>query len=278
LHSRRLALIIAILLPALAAVPQEPQKEPDETADAPFAQGERLVYSIKWDPPWYLFFLPAMEAGEADIQLVGETEYKNKKALKITLKARSSGSLAKLAGMKIEDDYVFYTEPGTFCTLAVSAKIREGKRKRQIDVEYLPETKQLHFREMNEAVDPPKLMKDQIKNDIPPCVHDPFSAIYSYRMSQLSIDNVQKIVIGDNDKIKEIRCQVEKQETIDTPDGKKKAWRINTTSLMGGLFKEGGQFKVWLSADGKKTPLQFEVNVQLGKVLGKLKPKKELSK
>jgi len=40
---------------------------------------------------------------------------------------------------------------------------------------------------------------------------------------------------------------------------------------MGGLFKEGGQFRLWVSADQRKVPLQFEVKVSLGKVVGKLK-------
>jgi hypothetical protein len=238
---------------------------------SPFSLGERLVYTIKWDPPWYLFFLPAMEAGEADLQLVGPSDYKNKKALKISLKGRSSGALTKLAGMKIEDTFVFYAEPETFCTLAMSSRISEGKRKRQIDVEYLRETHQLHFREMDEAVVPPKLKKDVFKDGIPSCVHDPFSALYFYRQSQLSIDHVQKLIIGDNDKIKEIQTRVEKKEVLETVIGKVPAWRIQTVALMGGLFKEGGQFMIWLSADERKLPLQFEVKVRLGRVLGKLK-------
>ena len=38
--------------------------------------------------------------------------------------------------------------------LNVSKKVREGKRKRQIDVDYLPDTRQLHLRELDESVDP----------------------------------------------------------------------------------------------------------------------------
>jgi hypothetical protein len=53
--------------------------------------------------------------------------------------------------------------------------------------------------------------------------------------------------------------------------GKSAAWNIRTAALMGGLFKEGGQFRIWLSADQRKVPLQFEAKVSLGKVVGKLK-------
>jgi hypothetical protein len=249
------------------------QNEPPEPSSPPFRMGEQLVYTIKWDPPWYLFFLPTMEAGEADLQVVGETKYKNKKAIKITLKAHSSGSLAKIAGIKIEDEFVFFSEPDTFCTRSASQKIREGKRKRQIDIEYLHEARQLHFREMDESVTPPNLKHDEIKNDIPACVQDPFSALYSYRMLPLREEHTHNLMIGDNDKVKEVQCHVEKRETIEVPAGKFSAWKITTSSLMGGVFKEGGQFRIWLSADDKKVPLQFEVRARVGRVLGKLKKK-----
>jgi hypothetical protein len=56
----------------------------------------------------------------------------------------------KLSGMKIEDEFLFLSEPETFCSLSVSQKIREGKRKRQIDVDYLRDTNQLHIRVLDE--------------------------------------------------------------------------------------------------------------------------------
>jgi hypothetical protein len=267
----RLSLIAVCLFTGLQSPAPALQDAAAAGLRAPFQIGEELIYTIKWDPPWYMFFLPAMEAGEAHLHLKGETEYKNGKALKVVLQAHSSGSLAKLAGLKIEDTYDFVVEPESYCTFASSAKIREGKRKRQIDIEYLRETRQLHFREVDEAVDPPQIKKDVIKNDIPLCVRDPFSALYFYRMAPLQLNHEQTLVIGDNDKIKEIRCRVEKQESVEVPAGKFSAWRVNTTALMGGLFKEGGQFKIWFSADDRKIPVKFEVRVRLGRVVGKLK-------
>jgi hypothetical protein len=270
----KLASAGACLLLIISAALSMSQNGPAKPSSMPFRDGERLIYTVQWDPPWYLFFLPAMEAGEADLMLAGEAEYNNKKAVKIVLKAHSSGSLAKMSGMKVEDEFVFFSEPGTFCTLAASQKIREGKRKRQIDIEYFREDRRLHFREMDESVIPPKLKRDVIKNDIPSCVQDPFSALYLYRMSTLREEHTQTLVLGDNDKFKNIQCRVEKQETVEVPAGKYSAWKISTKALMGGLFKEGGQFRLWLSADERKIPVQFEVRVRLGKVLGKLKNSK----
>ena len=80
-----------------------------------------------------------------------------------------------------------------------------------------------------------------------------------------------KSTLGYDDRVKEVESLIEKKEWIEIPVGRFEAWRLNTVALMGGLFKGGGQFKVWLSADERKVPLQFEAKVILGKVVGKLK-------
>jgi hypothetical protein len=233
--------------------------------------GERLVYKVQWDPPWFLFFLPNMEAGEVMVEMSGDAEYGGRKADKIAFKANSSGTLARISGLKVEDEFVYLTDPETLCTLSASEKIREGKRKRQIDVQYLQETRQLHIREVDEAVAPPKVKKDETKDDIPACVHDPLSALYMFRKLPLRDQFTHTFLLANDDKIRKVRSIVEKQEIVETPSGKKAAWRISTAALMGGLFKEGGQFRIWLSADEKKIPVQFEVKVRLGRIFGKLK-------
>lgn len=253
------------------------QSEPNrDTAKLPVTVpsphiGERLVYTVKWDPPWYLFFLPRMEAGELDLHLTEIAAYRNGPALKISIHARSSGTLAKLAGMKVEDAFTFYAEPGTMCTQAAFSQIREGKRRRQLELEYLSSPRRLHFREIDEAVAPPKVKKDIVKEGIPECVQDPFSALYAYRGETLQQGLVRTHVIGNDDKIKEVRTRVEKQESVQTPAGPFAAWKIRTDALKGGLFKEGGQLFLWLSADERKLPIQFEAKVSLGRVLGILK-------
>ena len=65
--------ILGLCLLAIAQAGMSPHQErPPEPVPAlsadPYSLGERLVYIVKWDPPWYLFFLPSMEAGEIDLQ------------------------------------------------------------------------------------------------------------------------------------------------------------------------------------------------------------------
>jgi hypothetical protein len=265
------ALYLSPSFPAIAPLYQQSAPQSGEaSASEPFKFGERLVYRVEWDPPWYFFFLPKMEAGEIELILSEETEYNGKKALKILFNVRSSGSLAKLAGLKVEDEFAFFEEPATFCSFGASKKVREGKRKRQIDIEYLRESGQLRFRDLDESVNPPKLHKDEIKDNMPACVQDPFSALYYFRMMKLQPGYVHKAVLGHDDRIKEVTCRVEKQENVNTPAGKFQAWKVDVVSLMGGLFKDGGQFRIWFSADERKMPIQFNLKVKLGSVIGKL--------
>jgi hypothetical protein len=211
-----------------------------------------------------------MEAGQIEIVLQKEVGNEKGDRVKIVFEARSSGTLAKLSGIKVEDNFIFFAEPTTLCSLRASKKIREGKRKRQIDVEYLRDRNQLHIREVDEAVDPPKVKKDQVKNKIPSCVYDPFSAIYLLRSSKLQPKQVRSFLIGFDDRINKIESRVERKDSVKTPAGKFPAWQISTASLVGGLFKGGGQFSLWLSSDERKIPVQFEAKVKLGRVLGKL--------
>jgi hypothetical protein len=265
------ALCLLPSFPAITPPYQESAPQNGEIpASEPFKIGERLVYTVEWDPPWYLIFLPKMEAGKIELILSGETEYDGKKAIKLLFNAHSSGTLSKLAEVKVEDEFAFFEEPGTFCSFGASKKVREGKRKRRIDIEYLRGSRQLRFRDLDESVDPPRLHKDEIKDNIPECVQDPFSALYYFRMMKLQSGYVHKAILGHDNKIKEVACRVEKQENVNTPAGKFLAWKVDVVSLMGDLFKNGGQFKIWFSADERKLPVSFKIKVNWGSAIGKL--------
>ena len=237
----------------------------------PFTVGEKLVYKVEWSPPWYLFFLPPMDAGEVEISLDGETTFQNKKALRISFRARSSGTLARLSGVTVDDAFEFLTDPETFCTFSVKNTVREGKRKRDITVVYMPEANALHIREVDAALNPPQVKRDETVKEIPRCVQDLFSALYYVRKSDYAEGSVHRAVVGDNARVQTVEVRVQKSEPVETPGGKFETWRVETVSVLGGLFKDGGQFHFWLSKDRRKLPVQFEAKVRLGKVSGKLK-------
>jgi hypothetical protein len=272
LHARKvygpvLFFLIVFLTGSLVSQDENPQiGSPDYLASK---TGERFTYAVKWDPPWYLFFLPSMEAGELEIDMAGVSKFKEKPAFKIVIHARSSGMLSKLAGMNVDDEFVYFTD--FRCAKGATGKIREGKRKRQSSLEYFAEEQKLHFIELDEAINPPKIKKDVTKFNIPACVQDPISALYSLRNSQLELGHVQTFTIGNDDKIKQVSTYVEAKTSVNTPMGSFQCWKVRADALKDGLFKEGGQFRIWISSDDNKVPVQFEAKVSLGRVLGVLK-------
>jgi hypothetical protein len=233
--------------------------------------GETLVYSLKWDPPWYMFFLPAMDAGEMTFNFKGIDEYRGKPAVKIVVNARSSGTLARLANMEVNDEFLFYSNPETLCAEGSISKIREGKRQRLLELEYFQDERRLNFRAYDESVTPSLLQKDATLTDLPPCVRDPFSTLYFFSTLPLAKGYTKNLIVGNDDKVLEVRARIENQEQVETPAGKFAAWKTRTDALRGGLFREDGDFRIWFSADERKAPVRFEAKVRLGNVLGVLK-------
>jgi hypothetical protein len=260
----------ATLCTGTALSQQLSQEAENPIRESAFSIGERLEYQIEWDPPWYLFFLPRIDAGNVFLSIAKEIDENGRKAVVIEFKAKSSGALANLTGFKIDDDFQIIADAKTFCGIRSHKKEREGKRKHDIDVVYLPETGQLHIHDVDVAVDPPVVRKDADKDGIPECVKDIFSALYWLRERELSVGMKYQAILGYNDRVKEVASLIEKKEWVEIPSGRFETFRLNTLALMGGLFKDGGQFRIWLSADKRKMPLQFEVKVSLGKIVGKL--------
>lgn len=276
-HNRIVAVVSLVvaaagLLPVASISPAEAAGSPAATVSGSglFAIGERLVYDVDWNPPWYLFFLPPMEAGKATLSLAEGTQYQGRRALKIIFTARSSGTLTKMAGITIDDYYEFTTDAETFCTFCVTKREREGKRMRDIDLVYMPDRRQLHLREVDVSTPVHRVLRDTDYDGIPPCVKDLFSALYSVRQTNLEAGSLTRVLVGENQTVKEVEVRVEKQERVSTPMGDYNAWRVNTIAVLGGLFKSGGQFRMWLSADERRMPVKFEAKVSLGKVTGSL--------
>ena len=266
-------LIAACLFTVCLAVKatEESGSAPSVKTDFSTFTGETLVYTFKWDPPWYMFFLPKMEAGELTFRFLGIDEYRGRPAVKIVIEARSSGALAKLADMNVEDEFTFYSDPETLCALGSVSKIREGKRRRLLELEYFQDERRLDFRVFDESVTPARLLKDVTVADLPPCVRDPFSTLYFYRSLPLAKGYDKSFNVGNDDKVLEVRARIEGQESVEAPGGKLPAWKIRTDALRAGLFSQDGDFRMWVSADERKAPIRFEAKVRLGNVLGVIK-------
>ena len=69
-----------------------------------------------------------------------------------------------------------------------------------------------------------------------------------------------------DDEFYPLRITAEREETISTADGPRKAILLvpTMTEHPKGMFRRGGEVKVWVSADKDRLPLKFEVKLKVG--------------
>ncbi|CAM2810527.1 DUF3108 domain-containing protein [Rariglobus hedericola] len=73
------------------------------------------------------------------------------------------------------------------------------------------------------------------------------------------------LVLFDKD-FYQLRITAEREETISTPSGKRKTVLL-MPRMIGepkGMFRRGGEVRVWVSADADRLPLRFEVKLKVG--------------
>jgi len=260
-----LVLLLSVpLLPAAAASNLRPATEV-------IPPGETLVYEIRWDPPAWMFFLPTISAGELTIQFQHGARLDGKAVHRIAARAVSSGFFPKLTGVTVDDSFESIVDPRGFCSLKMTKKLREGKRLRDIVLTFDAERGTGHYLAYDAAKTPPAQLKDEEVKDVPACVQDILSGIYVTRLQELSSGNKFPLVLSDDGAVKQVEVRVKERETVEAIAGRFSAFKLETVSVFGGLFKGGGTFLVWFSDDAHRVPVKFEAKVKVGRVFGTVK-------
>jgi hypothetical protein len=236
-----------------------------------FPLGETLVYEVRWDPPAWVFFMPAISAGEMTFRFQEKLDYEGVPAYRITAQAISSGFLPRVTGISVQDSFESIVDAQDFCSFKMIKKTREGKRQRDIFLTFDRKNGKGHFTAYDVSKQPPVELKNEEVKNIPACVQDLLSAIYHTRLRDLKIGEKYPLTISDNGVVKEVELRVKKRETVESAAGSFPALKVETVSVFGGLFRSGGSLLVWLSDDEYKIPVKFEAKVKIGKLFGTIK-------
>ena len=264
----RLCLLEVLILGNLATsqVYSEALRRPSEVIPI----GETLIYEVRWDPPAWLFFFPAINAGEMTLKFEGVVDYQGRPAFKITADAVSSGFLPKLTGITVKDYFESLVATEEFCSSRFTKITREGKRHRDIILTFDQEKRLGHYLAYDVAKTPPKELKNEELKNLPPCVQDFLSAIYRTRLRKLQIGGSYPLSVSDNGVIKEVDIRVVSRERVQAISGTYSTIKIETVSV-GGIFKGGGSLVLWLTDDKTKVPVKYEAKVKFGKIFGTIK-------
>jgi Protein of unknown function (DUF3108) len=236
-----------------------------------FPEGETLTYEVRWNPPAWMFFLPTISAGEMTLRFENHGSYEGKPAYRISARAISSGVLPKLTGMTIDDSFESVVDASEFCSYQMTKRLREGKRHRDIFLNFDGERGKGQIRVYDTSKAPPAELRNEQVNGFPKCVQDILSAIYFTRLKDLRLGDTYRIAVSDDGMVKQVEVNVRKKESVAAVAGQFTALRLEAISAFGGLFKGGGTFVVWMSDDDRKLPVRFEARVRLGKVFGTIK-------
>jgi hypothetical protein len=243
-------------------------KKPEEV----FPLGETLVYEVLWRPPNWMFFLPAISAGELTFKFQEQFSYKGMPAYRITAGAISSGFVPRMGGITVRDSFESIVDAGEFCSLKMTKRTREGKRQRDIFLTFDHSPNGTgHVLAYDVSMQPPVELKNEEVKNLPACVQDLVSAIYHTRLHDLKVGGKFLVTVSDNGAVKQIEVRVAKRETVESAAGTFPALRLEAVSGFESLFRTGGSLLVWMTDDQYKIPVRFEARVKVGKVFGTIK-------
>lgn len=244
------------------------REAPDLLADlreysVPFQEGERLRYEVNWKP---LFVFPAFKAGELTFS-IRQSEYLEHATYTISGQVFSDGLLSSVAGLEVRDYFESTIDRRNFRSYRMLRQVRQNERKRDLEVLFDYDGNYTQVREINVEVDPPEEIRNDKFEEIPGPVADVLSVFYVARLRLMKPGDEYLIHLSGGGKVKQVQLQVQEREKVKTEIGAFDSIRIST---VGGLFREGGDFRIWYSTDHLRIPVKFEADAKIGTVYGKI--------
>ena len=95
---------------------------------------------------------------------------------------------------------------------------------------------------------------------------DMITALIQSRAWDLELGQMHDALVMFDNEFYSLRITAEREETISTANGPRKALLL-IPRMLGkpkGMFRKGGQVRVWVSTDRDRLPLRFEVSLKVG--------------
>jgi hypothetical protein len=252
---KSLGIISLLLLAMLAARPAVAQPA-DEASPQPFSPGETLTYDVSWS---------IFRAGQVTATL-GPAQDRSQDAYEIVTQARSQGFVSLL--FNVENEFRSLVDPHTLCSHQIHKTINEGRRHKDTRIVFDSARNLAVLDEVdkNKPDAPPK----HAENAIPGCVADVVTAFYYVRKQPLRVGESFRLPINDGAKTYDVTVEVQAREQIETPLGKRDAFRVEP-KVFGALFARKGRMLIWFSDDARRLPLRISASIAVGSITGTLR-------
>jgi hypothetical protein len=229
---------------------QRPAAAPGPEVSVPFRPGETLVYDIAWR----LF-----TAGEARMHI--ERAPGPRGGWQASISAVSTGFVSKL--YRVEDSITSIFESGAMCSQSALKVLNEGRRHREIRIQFDQERKVAAVRETDPTNN--RLVR-QAENAIPGCAFDVVSALYYVRTLPLEVGRTFQVPLNDGGRTLLITVEVQAKEDVKTGLGTFHAIRVEPRLPSGTLFPRSGRMQIWFTDDSQRVLVQLRARLFVGTI------------
>jgi hypothetical protein len=221
----------------------------------PFAPVETLTYNLTWS---------VFAAGQL-VATLSQAGGSSRDPYEIKAVARSRGFVSLL--YQVRDEFHSVFDPTNLCSLQISKSIQEGRRRKETRIVFDSQRKLaiLDERDLSKPGDPPK----HAETETPGCVADLVTAFYYLRAQPMHVGEQIVVPVNDGNQTSEVTGQVQAREEIQTPMGRRFAFRVEPT-VFGGLYQRKGRMLIWFSDDPQRLPLRIKAVISVGTIVGDL--------
>ncbi len=240
---KRTILILALATLAAPAVPARPvpaQTRP-RTAEVPFRPGERLRYSVSYG------LLPA---GTMEIQVDDLVTYQGRPAYHLVSTAETNRAVSLLYELDSREESWFDAE--RFRSLRYRKNSVENDKERVRDYRF-DQQRQVRI--------------ERDGDEVPTSPHavDELAMIYYIRLLPLKPGATFELHNAADPKNNPLRVEVLKKERVKVPAGAFDAYVLDLDfKTNSGVFKKGGENRIWVTADSRHVPVRISSKVGVG--------------
>lgn len=235
------SLSILTLLAVLTAGPAFGQNGHSSLPEVPFQPGESLEYSVGYGP---------LPAGTMSTRVAGLTRYDGRPAYHIVFEAETNKTVSFVYQLDTREESWFDAQ--RFHSLRYTKRAMEDGKERTRDYRF--------DQERNLILQP----DDETKPASPRAV-DQVAFMYYVRL--LPLETGAKFVLNNaaDPADNPVTIRVLKKERVKVPSGTYEAWVVDLdVKSDSGVFKKGGENRIWMTADERKIPVKISSKIGLG--------------
>lgn len=216
---------------------------------SPFRDGERMVFRVAW----------GMFSSAASVTISAEDEVvEGSPQMRVTTETQTRGFIRLVYPFESRMESYFDLHSGRLMEARATTSTPRKETEAEIAFDYSSGTASyIDHRDPERATTlelPPGLPMDLI------------TGLVNTRAWDIEVGEERPIVVLYDDEFYEVMVTAERIETINSARGREEALLLvpRMEHEPKGIFRRGGQVRVWLSQDEKRLPLRLEVALSVG--------------